>query len=164
MTLIRLRNIADLSLPLSVLGFMFMALSIPQVGHGLATRSNSQEAEITFKSMGAGGGQTEDGSEYEFAWLKSSDGVVISARTEKRRSVARARAVLRRTLRGAEIVEWSTKINKRGRTVGQRVIARVRVQDQRDARYIVLWTDGSDFHYLDSLSLRHLLLYEKMYP
>ena len=162
MSAFRFQIIAAFSLLLSIFGIMFIDGRIPQDAHGGATTADSQEAEITFKSLGAGSGKTEDGCEYEFASLKSSDGVVISARTEKRRSAARAKAVLRRTLRGAEIVERSTKM-KRGRQVGQRVIARISFQNQRQTRYVVLWTDGSDFHYLESLSLRHLLLYEKMY-
>ena len=163
MSLIGFRTVAEFLVLLGVLGVMFIKLSVPQGVCGVSASVDSQEAEMTFKSMGAGSGKTEDGSEYSFAWMESSDGVVVSARTERRRSAARARGVLKRTLRGAEIVERSRKMDKRARQVGQRVVARLPSKGQNRIRYLVLWTEGSDFHYLESVSLPHILALEKQY-
>lgn len=123
----------------------------------------SQDREMTFKNLLSGSGRTEDGSRFSFGSAEASDGVKISARTERRSSVSRAKAVLKRTLRGAEIVTREPKINNQGQKVGERVVAHFASKAQNKSRYALLWTDGSDFHYLQSSSLRHLLAYERRY-
>lgn len=163
MLLIKFRNVVNFSVLLAVLGALFMNLSVPQDVCGVSwIELDGQETEMTFKSMGAGSGKTEDGSEFSFAWMKSADGVVVSTRTERRKSAARAGAVLKKTLRGAEIIERSPKVNNRGRQIGQRVTARLS-QEPNKIRYVMVWTEGPDFHYLESVSLPHLLAFEKRY-
>jgi hypothetical protein len=158
MTLINLRTMANLSTFSVILGAMLISLSTPQGPFGRA-QVDRQESNITFTSMGAGSGKTEDGSDYSFSSMKSSDGVWVSTRTERRKSASRANAVMKRTLRGAEIRGRGPKINSSGKRVGERVVAYF----PSKRRNAVLWTDGSDFHYLESESLSHILAYEKKY-
>lgn len=159
MTLINFRTITGLSMLSAILGAMLISLSTPRGVCAGSTLVDRQEAEMIFTSMGAGSGKTEDGSDFSFAWMKSSDGVLVSTRTERRRSSSRANAVLKRTLRGAEILKRGPKIDSGGKRVGERVVARFASK----GRNVVVWTDGCDFHYLESESLRHILAFEKKY-
>lgn len=159
------------------IGSIFAPLIIVTVAFSLLVESDSamaviptaidshagQETEMTFTSVLAGSGRTEDGSPFSFWSAKSSDGVAISARTEKRRSVARAHAELRKQLKSAEVVEQGPKTNNQGERVGERVVGCFAATHETKGRCVVLWTDGSDFHFLESQSLRHLLAFEKKY-
>jgi len=118
---------------------------------------------MTFTSLQTGSGRTEDGSQFSFWLAKSSDGVAISARTERRRSVARARGELNKQIKGAEVVVRGRKTNNQGERVGERVAGCFPAKDQEKGRCVILWTDGSEFHILESASLPHLLAFEKKY-
>ncbi|HSD45955.1 MAG TPA: hypothetical protein VLB87_05005, partial [Pyrinomonadaceae bacterium] len=124
---------------------------------------STQETEMTFTSLHTGSGRTEDGSRFSFWLAKSSDGVAISARTEKRRSVTRAQRVLSKEIKGAEIIERGRKTNNKGEPVGQRVVGCFPAKDGQKSKCLILWTDGSDFHHLEAASLPHLLAFEKKY-
>lgn len=118
---------------------------------------------MTFTSLQTGSGRTEDGSRFSFWLAKSSDGVAISARTEQRRSVARARGELNKQIKGAEIVARGRKTNNQGERVGERVAGCFPAKDQAKGKCVILWTEGSEFHILESASLPHLLAFEKKY-
>jgi hypothetical protein len=124
---------------------------------------STQETEMTFTSVQAGSGRTEDGSEFSYWLAESADGVAISARTEKRRSATRAHQVLNKQIKGADVVERGRKTNNQGRRVGERVVGCFPAKDQKKGKCVILWTDGSDFHILESASLPHLRAFEKKY-
>jgi hypothetical protein len=124
---------------------------------------STQEKEMTFTSLQTGSGRTEDGSRFSFWLAESSDGVAISARTEQRRSVARALGVLNKHIKGAEIVARGRKTNNQGERVGERVAGCFPAKDQVKGKCVILWTEGSEFHILESASLPHLLAFEKKY-
>lgn len=124
---------------------------------------SAQGTEMTFTSLDTGSGKTEDGSDFSYWLAESSDGVTISARTEKRRSVTRAQRVLSKEIKGAEIIERGRKTNNQGQPVGERVVGCFPAKDGKKSKCLILWTDGSDFHRLEAASLPHLLAFEKKY-
>lgn len=138
-------------------------VSIRAVGHWSSAGQSMQDTRMSFKNLLSGSGKTKDGSSFSFSVSEASDGIKVSARTEKRRSVSRAKAVLKRTLRGTEIRERGPKLNDGGKKVGERVLARLTSNGRDKIRYVVLWTEGSDFHYLESVSLPHILAFEREY-
>ena len=152
------------ALLLFILGTLLTG-SISTRASGLSAISvqECQDGEMTFKDLLSGRGRTEDGSPFSFLESEASDGVKISARTEKRRSTSRAAAVLRKAMRGAKIVARGPRTNNLGQRIGERVIAWFTSKGQDKSRYVLLWTDGSDFHYLESSSLPHLFAFEKKY-
>lgn len=124
---------------------------------------STQETDIIFTSLASGSGMTEDGSQFSFWLAKSSDGVGISARTERRRSVARAQGQLDKQIKGARIVARGRKTNNQGERVGERVAGCFPSKNQEKGKCVILWTDGSELHVLEAASLPHLLAFEKKY-
>lgn len=148
--------------PLAV-GVVLCVKSVSALDHLTISFQSSQGTEMTFTGLESGSGKTEDGSEFSYWLAESSDGVTISRRTEKRRSVARAQAVLNREIKGAEIVERGRKTNAQGERVGERIVGCFPAKEQRKPKCVIVWTDGSDFHILEADSLPHLRAFEKKY-
>lgn len=128
------------------------------------TRMQASSREIVFKSLSAGSGKRRDGTPFSFALYESSDHIGVSATTEKYRSSVAAKRELRRKLDHAtKLIESGPKLNEDGRRVGERVVAMFAPEGTAMAQATVLWTDGPDFHYIQSPSLPHALKFEKKY-
>ena len=119
----------------------------------------SQEPEIVFKLGQAGSGRTKDGYRFSFTDWEGS-GVWLSLWTEQRGSPARARMALRAIMRGKELLEQGTKVNNRGKKVGERVVLKFHSKEVNREQNMIAWTDGPDFHYLESSSLKTILAFE----
>lgn len=124
---------------------------------------SAQATEMTFTSLQAGSGRTEDGSQFSFWLAESADGVAIAARTEKRRSATRALGVLNKLIKGVNVVERGPKKNNQGERVGERVAGCFPAKDKAKSKCVILWTEGSELHVLEARSLPHLLAFEKKY-
>ena len=120
----------------------------------------SQELEIVFKLGQAGSGKTKDGYRFSFTDWEGS-GVWLSLWIEERRSPARARMALRAILRGKELLEQGTRVNNRGQNVGERVVLKFHSKETNGERNMIAWTNGPDFHYLESSSLKTILAFER---
>lgn len=150
--------------PLVVAGVLFVqSVSAAALNPWRLYLQSTQETDLTFTSLASGSGRTEDGSPFSYWLAKSSDGVPISARTERRRSVGRAQRQLNKEIRGAEIVVRGQKTNNQGEQVGERVAGCFPAKNQAKGRCVVAWTDGSELHVLEATSLPHLLAFEKKY-
>jgi hypothetical protein len=118
--------------------------------------------EIEFEGVSAGSGRKREGTPFSFALYKSTDRIGVSASTEKYRSPnAAANAFRKKMGHAAKVVEIGTKFNPEGKRTGARSVAIFPPQGTSKAQAMVLWTDGSDFHYIQSTSLRHALAFEK---
>ena len=94
----------------------------------------------------------------------SSDGIVVSAITETYSSKEQAERSLQKKLRGAtKILGRAPKIAHTGERVGTRIVARYSPGDRYPPRATVLWTDGLELHYVGSVSLKHVLEFEKTF-
>lgn len=121
---------------------------------------SSQEEEIVFKLGQAGSGKTKDGYRFSFTDWEGS-GVWLSLLIEERRSPVRARMALRAILRGKELLEQGTKVNNRGQKVGERVVLKFHSKEVNREQNMIAWTNGADFHYLQSSSLKTILAFER---
>ena len=123
-----------------------------------------QVTDVTFQDMRGGSGFVDGNVPFSFHDYRSSDGVAVSIMLERRGSSARAKAAMRRRVRSAiQIVARGAKKNTRGGTIGERVVGIFRGEDASKAEPAVLWTEGPDFRYIESPSLKHALLFEKQY-
>ena len=123
----------------------------------------SSEA-FEFKDIQGGRGKTEDGIPFSYHLYKSCDGVGVSTTVENRSSVFSALKALQRKVKTAsKIIERGPKLDDKGQRTGERVVAMFASNGSEKERAAVLWTEGSDFHYLESSSLRHLIAFEKKY-
>lgn len=122
-----------------------------------------QDQEFVFKPIIAGSGKTKEGARFSFSIFEGPDGIKISTRTEKHKPVANAVAILKKTVRGANIVDQVQKVNRDGTIVGERIIAVVAPKAKTESLTLLLWTDGATLHYPESPSIQHLLVFEKRY-
>jgi len=121
---------------------------------------SSQEEEIVFKLGQAGSGKTKDGYRFSFTDWDGS-GVWLTFWTEKRGSPGRARIGLRAILRGKELLEQGTKVNSRGQKVGERVVLKFHSKEVNREQNMIAWTNGPDFQYLQSSSLKTIVAFER---
>lgn len=128
--------------------------------------AQTSNTEIEFKGVSAGSGRKRDGTPFSFALYKSTDHTGVSASTEKYRSSNAAANALRKKLgRAANVVETGSKFSPDGKRIGTRSVAIFPSQGTSKAQAMVLWTNRSDFHYIQSTSLKHALAFEKkFYP
>ena len=145
-----------------------MALPAPALNCRSTAISQMQEQgrDMEFKSLSAGSGRKRDGTRFSFALYESADRTGISATTEKYRTPNAAKRALRKKMEHAvKVVETGTKLNQDGKRKGERAVAMFAPEGTYRAQATVLWTDGSDFHYIQSPSLQRALEFEKkFYP
>lgn len=125
---------------------------------------DSIERNLEFKELLSGRGKTEDGASFSFHLYEASDGVAVSTRSEKRGSLTRANKELQRQIKKAiKILERGPKLDKSGKQVGERAVLMIASKGPHKDQAVVLWTNGSQFYYIESSSLRHVLELEKRY-
>jgi len=119
------------------------------------------DEEITFHHT-LGALAEEHGVLISISDFESSDGVRLSlqTRTCKTRKAA-ALAVGRLKREAVRVIEDSHKVDKEGRTVGERVLLETKSEDQKVTGAELVWSDGSTLRILYSPSLRHVLLFER---
>jgi len=126
------------------------------------TQESSVKPDIEFSFVKGGNGRTRQGVRFSTVLYKSSDGVSVSATTEERRSAGAANKELHTRLRATRrIVERGSKLDEKGRRIGERVVAIYVLNDKEQAA--VLWTNGQQFYYIESLSLKHALEFERQF-
>ena len=129
---------------------------------GLQQAPNNQD--VTFLEKMGGKGMTRDGALFSFELYKSSDGVEVSVTRENRKSPTNASKALQRRLKKViKIIERESKLNEDGQRTGERVVAMFALTGSDKEQAAVLWTDGSQFYYIESASLRHALEFEKKF-
>jgi hypothetical protein len=117
-----------------------------------------------FEDIQGGRGKTEDGFPFSYHLYKSSDGVGVSTTVENRGSAVRANQALQQRVKTAtKIIEQGANLDDKKHRVGERVVAIFPSDGSGKEHTVVLWTEGSHFHYLESSSLRHVLTFEKMF-
>lgn len=126
------------------------------------TAQPTTEPKVEFAPKGALDYLNERGFRGSRQIFESTDGVGVELTTERRDSSEEADRALDEGLRAAGgVVERSPLLDKEGMRFGDRALAYFPAAGGAGERPAVLRTDGATFYYLDSSSLRHLLLLEK---
>lgn len=124
----------------------------------------SANQAIKYENIVSGRAETADGTPFSFQSYKSADGVPISTRVERRNSAARAEKELLRNMNAAvKILEQGPKLDVSGRKIGKRVVLTTKQEGSTKLQTTVLWTEGSQLHFIESPSLQHALEFEKWY-
>ncbi|HEV8428743.1 MAG TPA: hypothetical protein VGQ41_12655 [Pyrinomonadaceae bacterium] len=123
-----------------------------------------QESALSFNEESSIKGATKDGAPFASQAYQSSDGIGVSVTRENRDSATRASKELQRKLKATtRVIERSPKLDEKGRRVGERVVAMFALDDSQKEQASVLWTNGRQFYYIESLSLKHALEFEKQF-
>jgi len=119
-----------------------------------------------FRELSSGKGTTKDGAPFSTQAYESKDGVKILVMRENRDSPERAsRRLQERTKEAVEIVEQGSKVDEKGQRVGERVVATFTKNGSSEKEVVILWTNGQQFHYIQSSSLQVAREFEKkFYP
>ncbi len=130
------------------------------------TEADSKQSDLDFKETSMGEAVTAEGFHYPFHDWKSNDGVAVTSAILTYNSSGQAReAFLKRLTESSKVIERSPRIGKSGRKRGERAIATFSYPGRKEEFSGILWTDGREFHDVESLSLRHALAFEqKFYP
>ena len=140
--------------------------SPPEVmkSEGISLKQTPENQAITFADKLGAKGTTKDGAPFSTHVYESSDGVVVSMMRENRDSPPKADKALQRKLKKAiRIIERGSKLDEEGRRVGERVVAMFALDNSQKEQASVLWTNGQQLYYIESLSLKHALEFEKQF-
>lgn len=119
--------------------------------------------DLQFNDMG-GGKALRHGIPLSIHWWRSSDGVPVTSYIESHRSPQNAeRAMQKKVQEATKLISRGAKLNRSGNRVGERAVVRLPLGDGRHHGAAILWTDGSEFHHLESPSLKHVLAFEKSF-
>lgn len=133
-------------------------------GMALTQQVIKQEKALEFNEVSSEKGTTKDGAPFSSQLYQSSDGVGLTVTRENRDTADRANKELQRKLKGAtRIIERGSKLDEKGQRVGERVVAMFALDDSQKEQASVLWTSGRQFYYIESLSLKHALEFEKQF-
>ncbi|HLN98462.1 MAG TPA: hypothetical protein VK208_08385 [Pyrinomonadaceae bacterium] len=166
---------------MQVLLALFMVLLLVGCTGSVATQPNPQQPSSSpepitssqqestkeageFEDVQSGRGKTDEGIQFSYHLYKSSDGVGVATTVENRASPVRAnKALQRRIKRAVKIIERGPKLDNNGQRIGERVVAVFAADGSKNEQAAVLWTDGSQFYYIESPSLKHALGFEKKF-
>ncbi len=117
-----------------------------------------------FKELTSVKGTTKDGAPYSAQIFESRDGVRVSVTRENRDSPARAdKEFHRRIEKALEIIERGARVDQKGQTGGQRVVARFAKTGSSESEAVILWTDGPQLYWIASSSVTVALEFEKKF-
>jgi hypothetical protein len=128
--------------------------------------ANSDRASLDFKEVMVGEQMTQDGTKRPFHTWKASDGVSVTSFTQEFRSHAQANHSFSKRLKQAsQVIEKKPKVDKAGHQVGQRAVVTFSYPGKKEQFSGIIWTEGSIFHDVESVSPDHAILFEKeFYP
>ncbi len=130
----------------------------------MSPQQTPSNQDLTFTDKMGGKGMTRDGAPFSSHVYESSDGVELSVTRENRDSSPKADKALQRKLKKAiRIIERGSKLDEKGQRVGERVVAMLALDDSQKEQASVLWTNGQQLYYIESLSLKHALEFEKQF-
>lgn len=120
--------------------------------------------DIEFKNLEGVKGEVENGVPFSSQLYEASDGVILSVTRENWGSPLRANKALRRKLEKAvNIIERAPKFDEKEHQVGERVVAIFTPGSPDKNQASVIWTYGSQFYYIESSSISHILEFEKRF-
>jgi hypothetical protein len=123
-----------------------------------------QESALLFNEVSSKKGSTKDGAPFSSQLYQSSDGIEVTVTRENRDSAGRANKELQKKLKGSlRIIGRAPKLDEKRERVGERVVAIFAFDDSQKEQASVLWTNGQQFYYIESLSLKHALEFEKQF-
>ena len=130
----------------------------------LKQEGEKQESASRFNEVSSKKGSTKDGAPFSSQLYQSSDGIELTVTRENRDSAGRANKELQKKLKGSlRIIGRAPKLDEKGERVGERVVAIFAFDDSQKEQASVLWTNGQQFYYIESLSLKHALEFEKQF-
>jgi hypothetical protein len=120
--------------------------------------------EIEFKAVHLSSGRKANGAEFSAGLYDSSDGVGVLSTVETYGSPARAKAEMKKRIRGAiKVIDRSDKIDQSGKAISERVVLRFSHGSRRKSYSAVMWTNDEDLYVIESTSLRHALAFEQRF-
>lgn len=123
-----------------------------------------QEPALRFNEVSSKKGATKDGAPFAAQLYQSSDGTELIVTRENRDSASRANKELQKKLKAAiTIIERGPKLNEKEQRVGERVVVTFAPDRSQEEKALVLWTNGNQLYYIESLSLKHALEFEKQF-
>ncbi|MCM3870118.1 MAG: hypothetical protein ND895_05405 [Pyrinomonadaceae bacterium] len=127
----------------------------------LPSQETGAKRDIEFSFVKGATGRTKDGVRVSTVMYNASDGIAVSATTEERGSPVRANKELRRRMvKAIKILGREPIREKDGKIVGTRVVIMFQPKRQQKAQFAVIWTDGSELHSIEAISLQHVLKLE----
>ena len=128
-------------------------------------KTQLQQTQISFTFRSGADGTTTDGASFSAVSYVASDGVVVTSMSEEYPSKRRAELALKKKLRKAiKIDQRGAKFDRNGKRIGTRVQATYSPDDKFNSPATIIWTEGSQLHSIGSVSLRHVLEFEKQFP
>lgn len=127
-------------------------------------QGDSLQNKVRFTFKRGADGKTADGADLSVVTYESSDGITVTAITQTYSTKRQAERALQKKLKGAtKILNRAPKIARTGQRVGTRIVARFPVGDRYPPRATIFWTDGSELHYVGSVSMKHTQEFEKTF-
>lgn len=120
--------------------------------------------KVQFNPVQFSSGRKANGAHFSAGIYDSTDGVGVKSTVEVYYSAARSKHELTRRIKAAtKIIERGNKIMQNGKVVGKRVVL-ISPGGTRDTPYVaVLWVDREDLHVIESISLQHVLEFERSF-
>lgn len=123
---------------------------------------NASDSPHVFRNILIADGKTKDGFRYSSSFYKSSDCVVVSDSVVFFDSDARAQDELKKkTAEAGAILERGAAKDEKQTVVGERVVMNFPESEHAKAHAAIVLTQNSNFIYITSPSLNHLLEFEK---
>ncbi len=115
-----------------------------------------QKNELGFEQEYVACGFDKSGGEFSRASYKSSDGIKLETTWHRVSSAAKARQELENSLKStAQEIERIAERNEQGQITSERVV--IKSAD----KFCLLKVDGREFFRIESVSLKHILTFEK---
>jgi hypothetical protein len=125
------------------------------------TTAPPKSNELRF-ARGTPGDLIQDGEVLGFTTYKASNGVGLTSIYNTFDEASHAAAFFEKELGlAAKVITRGEKINKDGKVIGER--AEILLPKPNEKLTAVMWTDGRNFHEIDSTSLEVILEFEKGY-
>jgi hypothetical protein len=127
-------------------------------------QENADKGSIRFENVLNGSMSHKGATSVSFQDYKSEDGLMLESRIETYKSSDAAKLEFQKYVnRAVKVIQTNTKLDYRGRPVGQRAALSFGKTAHAPASAAVLWTDGNDLHILESSSLRNVLAFERQF-
>jgi len=122
------------------------------------------DADIRFELLSEGRLGGKDLVSGSFHNYKSNDGVSLTRTMDQYASATRAREQVQWMLgKAVKVIERGPKGPNQGKREGERIVFLWRRWKAGAVEAVVLWTDGPELYLIQSVSLRHVLAFEKQY-
>lgn len=143
--------------------FYFMWFNVPEFDASmlLPPQEPVKHGGMRFHAEIQAYGGGKDGSTFCTISYRHEDGTPAHRTVFFYRSAAAAREEKERMIQRSSILERRVKRDPDGKPIGERVVLMTRPSRSRETEAAIVWTHGDSLYVLHSLSLHHVLAFEK---